>query len=199
MLSFDIRSLERHAATVDDELSPDDPVWQEGDLLPSRPVHVTGRLSSAGTGRFYWHGRIEGDATVPCRRCLADTTRHVSSEDHIIFAEAGDEEADDPDVFPVDPRERELDLRPAIREQWLLNVPGFAECREDCKGLCPTCGADLNVVACGCPPLATAEGADTRWNALRELAGNGAPERHAHREVRSAGRARHSQGRKKTD
>ncbi|HKO16892.1 MAG TPA: DUF177 domain-containing protein [Gemmatimonadaceae bacterium] len=198
MLSFDIRSLEQHAASVDDQLPPDDRVWQEGDPVPSRPLQVTGRLSSAGAGRFYWHGRIEGDATLPCRRCLADTTVHVSSEEHIIFAEAGDAETDDPDVFPLDPRERELDLRPAIREQWLLSAPSFTECRPDCRGLCPTCGADLNVGQCDCP-RAPADATDTRWNALRELAGTGVPERGARRNTRMTGRNRNSPGRKKTD
>ena len=205
MLSFDIRSLEQHAASVDDQLAPDDPVWQEGDPVPSGPVRVTGRLSTAGAGRFYWHGRLEGDTTMPCRRCLVDTTVHVSSEDHLIFAEAGDEEADDPDVFRLDHRARELDLRPAVREQWLLSVPTFAVCREDCRGLCPACGADLNAGTCECPP---AGATDTRWDALRALAngsaptastGGRAPDRKNRREVRTSERATRSQRPKNTD
>ena len=59
----------------------------------------------------------------------------------------------------------ELDLRPALREQWLLNVPGYALCRDDCKGLCPTCGAELNVGPCDCASTS----ADPRWDALRKL------------------------------
>ena len=50
----------------------------------------------------------------------------------------------------VNDRTRELDLRPSVREQWLLAVPSFVLCREDCKGLCPHCGADLNLGPCGC-------------------------------------------------
>jgi len=151
MLSFDIRSLTERAVTVDDELSPDDAVWAEGDPKPSEPLRVKGRLSSAGPGRFYWHGSIEGDVALPCRRCLGDASGHVSDEAHLIFAEAGTEELeDDPDVYLLDHRKAELDLRPALREQWLLNAPGFALCRDDCKGLCPTCGADRNVDACKC-------------------------------------------------
>jgi len=151
MLSFDIRSLTERAVTVDDELSPDDDVWAEGDPKPSEPIHVKGRLSAAGPGRFYWHGSIEGDVALSCRRCLGDASGHVSDEAHVIFAEAGTEELeDDPDVYLLDHRKAELDLRPALREQWLLNAPGFALCRDDCKGLCPTCGADRNVDACKC-------------------------------------------------
>ena len=56
-------------------------------------------------------------------------------------------------------RATELDLRPALREQWLLHVPGYALCRDDCKGLCPTCGAELNAGPCDCASAA----ADPRW------------------------------------
>ena len=86
----------------------------------------------------------------------------VSDDVHLIFVEAGEEEIDDPDVYVIDARARELDLRPAVREHWLLAAPAFALCREDCKGLCPTCGADLNAGPCDCPPLS-----DSRWDALR--------------------------------
>lgn len=165
MLSFDIRSLESHAIVVDDQLPADDPVWEADDAKPETAVHVTGRLSAAGPGRFYWHGRIEGDVELDCSRCLAEAHAHVTDEAHLIFAETGDEETDDPDVYRLDPRAVELDLRPAIREEWLLVAPTFAVCREDCKGFCPRCGADLNAG----PHECAQQNADPRWDALRKL------------------------------
>lgn len=164
MLQFDMRSVEAKAVQVDAELAPGDEVWKEGDPVPDKPLRVTGRLSSAGGGRFYWHGKISGDVTMPCRRCLADATVHVQDEVQVIFAEEGSDEADDPDVFVLDPRSTQLDLRPVVREQWLLNVPAYAECRQECKGLCPTCGKDLNEGPCDCP-----ESQDSRWDALRRV------------------------------
>ena len=150
MLHVDIRSLESKAIPVDGELTADDAVWQEGDPLPAEAIRVSGRLSSAGSGRALLGGRIEGTARVECRRCLTDLTVPVAEDVHLLFAEEGDEEVDDPDVYVYDPRARELDLRPAIREQWLLAAPAYALCREDCKGLCPHCGADLNAETCHC-------------------------------------------------
>jgi uncharacterized protein len=164
MLLFDIRSVETKAVQVDAELPPEDPVWQQGDPVPAQALRVTGRLSSAGSGRFYWHGRVAGDVSIPCRRCLADASVHVQDESHVIFAEEGSEEAEDPDVYVLDERSNQLDLRPVVREQWLLNVPSYAVCREDCKGLCPTCGKDLNEGSCDCP-----EARDSRWDALRKV------------------------------
>jgi len=190
MLSFDIRSLEHHGVAVDGMLSPDDEIWQEDDPRPSGPLHVTGRLSTAGAGRYYWHGRLEGDVVMPCRRCLNDASAHVSGEEHVIFVEADDEEADNPDVYALDERADEIDLRPAIREQWLLAVPTFVLCKDDCKGLCPSCGADLNAGECHCPPQVSV---DSRWDALRSLTpvdGADAPAQQTKQKRRSGGESR---------
>jgi uncharacterized protein len=166
MLSFDIRALEAQAASVAGELPGDDAIWEEGDPLPERAVTVAGRLSPAGPGRFYFSGRIEGAVAGECRRCLADVSAEVAADSHLIFAESGVEDADDAsDVFVLDPGARTLDMRPAVREEWLLAVPAFPLCRPDCKGLCPRCGADLNAGPCECPPPS-----DTRWDALRKQA-----------------------------
>ena len=151
MLSFDIRSLAHTAVVVDDVLGPDDPVWEDGDIMPAEPLHVKGRLSPAGEGRYYWHGSLTGSVNLECSRCLGPSSATVSDDTHIIFAESGaGDVVDDPDVFMLGDRQNELDLRPAIREQWLLNVPAYALCRDDCKGLCATCGAELNAGDCGC-------------------------------------------------
>lgn len=163
-MQFDIRAVEAKAVQVKAELPPDDSIWQSGDPVPAGPMRVTGRLSAAGAGKFYWHGRLEGDLTMPCRRCLTDTTVHVQSEAHVIFAEAGSEETEDPDVYVLDERVSQIDLRPVAREEWMLNVPAFVECREDCKGICPTCGKDLNEGPCECPASR-----DARWDDLRKL------------------------------
>src|SRR6266571_2158884 len=109
MLSFDIRSLVTQAAVVDEVLSGDDPIWEAGDPRPDGGLRVTGRLSAAGPGRFYWHGRIDGDLVLPCRRCLGEARAHVNDDAHLIFAEPGDEDTDDPDVYRLDPRVIELD------------------------------------------------------------------------------------------
>lgn len=162
MLSFELRHLDSKAAQVDGALAADDPVWLDGDLKPAGAIKVTGRLSSAGSGRFYFSGHMAGDIEGNCRRCLQDTKQPVSEEAHFFYAEMDDEEADDPDIYRLDTRAAKLDLRPAIREQWLLAAPAFSLCMEDCKGLCPSCGTNLNEATCEC-----AARIDPRWEALR--------------------------------
>ena len=163
MLIFDLRSLEAKAASVDDQLGADDPVWQPDDPKPDTAAHVRGRLSATGTNQYYWHGTITGDITMDCRRCLKEAHAHVEAESQIIYAEPDEMTDEDPDVYPIDPAARDLDLRPAIREEWLLAQPRYVLCRDDCKGLCPRCGKDLNEGPCDCPPKA-----DSRWESLRK-------------------------------
>jgi len=163
MLSFDIRSIEANAAVVDGVLAADDDVWQEGDPRPVDGLRVVGRLSTAGSGRFYFSGEIDGRVAGECRRCLEAAAADVSAESHLIFTEAGVEEADEADdAYLLEPGTYEIDLRPAVREEWLLSVPTLLSCRDDCKGLCVSCGANLNDGACDCAPVT-----DVRWDALR--------------------------------
>ena len=152
MLVFDLRTLASTAAQVHDVLPTGDPVWRETDARPTDGVQVTGRLSAAGEGRFYFSGQLSGTAHGECRRCLTEVTVPVSEPAQLIFVEKGTDDLDDPDVFLFDPRANSLDLRPAIREQWLVAAPAFVQCRDECRGLCPTCGADLNAGTCACEP-----------------------------------------------
>jgi len=161
MLCYDIREVERQAVRVNGDLDLDDPIWTEGDIRPTSPIHATGRLSRAGTGRYYWSGRIEATATVACRRCLKDVSCSLSEDVHVLFVEPGDEVADDPDAFRIPPNAQSIDLRPAVREQWMLAAPAYVLCRDECRGLCARCGADLNAGPCSCPPET-----DSRWAAL---------------------------------
>lgn len=165
MLSFDVRNVAAQAVSVDGELRPDDLVWIEADQRPSGGVRVTGRLSAAGEGRFYFAGQFAGAITAECRRCLAPLTVPVQDDVSALFTDVDNEEADDPDVFPLADGGARVDLTPAVREQWILTAPSFALCRPECRGLCATCGADLNVGACACAPTP-----DPRWDALRNTA-----------------------------
>ena len=150
MLSFAIRTLAEGAVKVEDDLTPDDAVWMEDDIRPVSSIRVTGRLSGAGSGRFYFSGAFTGAVAGECRRCLVAVETPVAGDAHLIYADADDENADEPDVYPLGDRGKMLDLRPALREQWLLEATALPLCRPDCQGFCPTCGADLNAGPCAC-------------------------------------------------
>ena len=107
------------------------------------------------------HYRIEGSVRVPvrlsCSRCLALFSRELVSRFTIIFQEgvSSSEDADEvelaeQDLISASFSGEEIDLLPEIGEQVGLAVPAKPLCSEQCKGLCPHCGVDLNTVTCDC-------------------------------------------------
>lgn len=71
---------------------------------------------------------------------------------------------DEPGCFTID-ENNILDLTEAIRQYALLATPMKPLCHQDCSGLCPTCGGNLNQTSCNCPPRP----ADSRWSELSKL------------------------------
>jgi len=78
----------------------------------------------------------------------------VEADVDVMFSTDPDAQ-DDPGVYPVPEASRTVDLRPAVRDELALAVPAYPLCREDCAGLCPVCGADLNAGPCGHAGAAT--------------------------------------------
>jgi len=109
-----------------------------------------------------------------CARCVEPVATQVRGEFDLIFrpqsadAEAG-ERAITPDETEIGYYEESgLSLEDVVREQVLLSLPSRTLCNEDCKGLCPRCGQNLNQAACNCS--SQPDEASTGWNALAGLA-----------------------------
>ncbi len=87
---------------------------------------------------------------MECRRCLGGITRTVEVGLDLRFdPEIGP--ADETDgLYALDPDAPDLELQPALREELLLALPEFPLCKPDCRGICPTCGANRNEGDCGC-------------------------------------------------
>ncbi len=101
-------------------------------------------------------GRIATAATLQCVRCLKDFEWPVDTALEVFAERSGsgrraEEEALERDDVMKFHDGRQLDLREEAREALLLELPMVPHCREDCRGLCPRCGADLNEGPCGCP------------------------------------------------
>jgi uncharacterized protein len=151
MLRVDIRDLQRGPVPTVGELQPDDPAFEGLDLNLIGPVSVTGQLQATGQGEYLWRGRFQGALHGECRRCLADVRAELSIDVPAAIFSTDPEAADDPDFYPLLERASHIDIRDVAREELALAVPArLLLCREDCAGLCLTCGADLNAGPCGC-------------------------------------------------
>jgi uncharacterized protein len=149
VLEIDLRALEQGALETHAEIAATDPLFSDIDVALVGPVVVDGRLGRLRDDEYLWQATLRGSVVVECRRCLRDVEMVVSGDVAALFT-ANEEALDDPSAYPLLPRATKLDLTEAVREELVLTVPRFVLCREDCKGLCPQCGADLNTEQCTC-------------------------------------------------
>lgn len=92
-------------------------------------------------------GKVNLPASLCCSRCAQDVIHPVQHQFHLLFKEG---EVDDSEIIPLEHDYIELD--DIISEQISLQLPLQPLCREDCKGLCDQCGADMNTQSCQCVP-----------------------------------------------
>ncbi|HLO25057.1 MAG TPA: DUF177 domain-containing protein [Geobacteraceae bacterium] len=129
---------------------------EAGECLFLGPLDV--QLSVA---REYDHIRAQGRVTTKvrlgCSRCLAEYETDIDSPFTVFYmpAAAGvaqDEEVEltEEDLVSATYEGDEIDFAREIAEQVLTEIPVKPLCREDCKGLCPVCGTDLNEAVCNC-------------------------------------------------
>jgi uncharacterized protein len=109
-------------------------------------------IELSGTIELPWRGE--------CRRCLRPLAETIVVDVEERYAEQPEEHGD---AFPIE--HGQIDLAPMVREHLLLVVDDPRSCRPDCPGLCPVCGADLNVGRCRCDTQVT----DERWAVLDQL------------------------------
>ena len=163
MLVVDLRRLAREGRlSLEGAVGPADALWQEEDPRPLDDLAVSMDVQHAA-GDVLVQGTLEGAVELPCRRCLESARVDIVEPLTLLFREGVGEEEDG--FHPLPERAHELDLGPAVREHWLLAAPQFAVCREECRGLCPHCGQNLNEGDCACQP----EERDERWAALLRL------------------------------
>lgn len=140
------------------------------ELLSLGPVAWRGRLVFVDPG-YLLRGRLSYEQTLACNRCLKPFTERVDPDVELLLevgppaAGAGEHELHERDMGTVYLDDEVLETEPVFQEQLQLNIPMKPLCRPDCQGLCPTCGADLNVERCACEERSV----DPRWAALAAL------------------------------
>jgi uncharacterized protein len=91
--------------------------------------------------------------SAQCDRCLADCSQSMSASSPMLYVlsrRPSGESIDDSGIAYLPAGTTEIDLSGEIRDLMILTLPGKSLCREECRGLCPGCGADLNVQECTC-------------------------------------------------
>ncbi len=116
-----------------------------GDLLRFEDIAVQGEFIGSGEA-VNVVATITASAHARCSRCLEPITLPITANVDENFVRTPDPE--DPDQYEL--VGHQIDLDPLVKDALLLEIPIRFLCREDCKGLCPVCGANRNLVSCTC-------------------------------------------------
>ncbi len=123
-------------------------------------------LTNIGAGEVLIEGNLKAVLEIPCDRCLqsvrvpvtAEFTHRVISPDQEKDTSSEEEEQNFISGY-------ELDVDALVNNEILMNMPVKVLCREDCRGICPVCGRNLNEGECGCDRFVP----DPRMAAIKDI------------------------------
>ena len=169
-MRIELENLEGGKGDFAHVYNPDDlnPVDERVKL--TAPASVSGKIRLAGNEVFV-NGHVDTRAQVECDRCLKAVELPVSADFELEYipgseyASSGVAELTEAEMSVAVFDGQALDVDEIVKEQSLLAVPTRMLCREDCKGICPQCGADRNTGECDC----VTKEIDPRWAALKNL------------------------------
>ncbi|WMT39222.1 DUF177 domain-containing protein [Paenibacillus sp. D2_2] len=122
------------------------------DIAGISPMQVDLQAQPAGGGVIHVTGHLLAELDMSCSRCLKSLKHRVEVQFEEAFKQSDEDsgELDEGEEDLVLVSGERLDLTPYLEEALLLELPFSVVCKEDCKGLCPSCGTDLNERQCGC-------------------------------------------------
>ena len=154
MIGFSVSRLEKENIRLEGTEPPEFIVLAEGDAFTvSAPVSYAFDISKVSGGALV-SGTVETEIAGECGRCLTPVSRKVTTGEFQFFVET--------------PQGMETcDISEDVRTEITLALPMNLLCKDDCRGLCPECGADLNFEKCSCKPQSS-RGSGV-WDALDGL------------------------------
>ena len=161
-MRIDLGSVKKEAKHLEETFDPELPEVQGTTAFQGEIVEISGGYELTGC--------LDGMYRLSCSRCLEPFTRSFHVSVRLILAprpEFSDPErdlaADELDLVFYD--DHIIDIGKILRDEIVVNMPLKPVCDENCRGLCPVCGQNLNKNNCRCEPEADA-GA---WNALKVI------------------------------
>lgn len=155
--------------TIDEQLDVSDLFKGRQDVYRTGPLHVS--LQVTGHEEFIEvDGKLAIDLELACSRCLEPVKDHTVIRFSEVFKRATSDEDRDEDMEEeesdfIEVNADRLNLKPYVEEALQLFMPFAPLCSNDCKGLCQTCGQNLNEHKCSC----STEKVDIRFAALKDL------------------------------
>ncbi len=149
---IEVEKIPPKGLKVEKQMQIDQSRLTEGKL--EGPVEVKVRVVKKGI-RVHMSGTVKTKLTLTCSRCLEEYTRDMESKFQIelvpveTMGDRQEVELEEKDLEVVFFQNGLIDFEQMIIDQINLSIPMKPLCKEDCKGLCPVCGANLNQTQCG--------------------------------------------------
>ena len=169
-MRIELDKLEGKSKAFAHTYEPGEIVLDEENARLVEEPQINGRINRSGQ-EVRLQGTITARAEVDCDRCLKSMAVPIETDFDVTYIPAVDYErietaelqAEDLSLSVFEGEA--IDVDELVREQVLLALPPRILCTEECKGLCPVCGADKNQQDCACEPAQT----DPRWAGLARL------------------------------
>jgi len=173
-----VKELELRKLEFDETLAPG-AIDLGADVIQTGPLVASGRAELLRENRgarqsvedIRLVGKLSTELEVRCARCLEPVGEQVAESFDLIYRPQGvDAIAEEQSISSAETeigyyRGEGLLLEDVLKEQILLSLPVKQVCSQNCKGLCPQCGTNLNTGSCNC----AAGMPDPRWSALEDI------------------------------
>ncbi len=133
-------------------------------ILSREPVAI--HIKHQGGQKLLITGNIRLSLAIPCSRCLepVEVKFDLPLDIEVDLSQTDEERLDDLNEQPFI-KDQNLDVEQLLVNELLMNLPMKVLCKEDCKGLCSKCGANLNKVTCSCDKGSL----DLRMSAIQDI------------------------------
>ncbi|WP_458119217.1 YceD family protein [Paenibacillus sp. Z6-24] len=152
MMQFQFRKMAQSDQPIEFHQTLDSGFVKSGrnDILSASPLHVDVKAKYRVDQAVDVNGTLKLDLQMACARCLRPVDLHLNVEVHeeIRHGEEPENVAEEDNAVYV--KSDTVDLQPYLEEAALMDLPAAVLCKDDCKGLCPTCGVNLNEQDCDC-------------------------------------------------
>jgi uncharacterized protein len=170
-------------ATIDEVVSEEDLRPTDSKSASLKEAHIDGTVSVIDS-ELLFQGNVSGVFLCQCDRCLIDMESNIALDVSWLFEEGTEphpleafHETDEIEELEESELEepiryfsgRELDLTLHVWEELVLAAPTKAYCTDDCLGLCPQCGVNLNQESCDCTEQSEDENSNSGLSSLKEL------------------------------
>lgn len=136
-MKIEVAKIPKSGMIAEEDVSPEIMGTTEDHVTYRQPIHVRVSVNLIGHTLLV-QGTLTTAAVLECNRCLKEFEYGLRVDDFVFSRQARGDET--------------VDLTENIREDIILALPMKRLCSDECKGLCPVCGRDLNAGACNCKP-----------------------------------------------